>query len=84
MDNQEWFHIIYQIRKVIFDKMNSRINAEECFYSIFDVLNNNGFGFDNCEGCNGLSGGVPGNENVVDGKILCDYCSSKLWDKEKE
>lgn len=27
-----------------------------------------------CEGCNGTRGGVPGNENIVNGRILCDFC----------
>ena len=30
---------------------------------------------DNCERCAGLWGGVRGNENVIDGRVLCDYCS---------
>lgn len=30
---------------------------------------------DNCEICNGIKGGVRGNENVVDGIVMCDYCS---------
>lgn len=30
---------------------------------------------DNCELCKGAKGGVPGNENVVNGRVLCDYCS---------
>jgi hypothetical protein len=30
---------------------------------------------DKCENCHGSRGGVPGNENIVNGKILCDYCS---------
>jgi predicted CXXCH cytochrome family protein len=29
---------------------------------------------DNCENCHGTRGGVRGNENIVDGKVLCDYC----------
>ncbi|USN13974.1 hypothetical protein KABACHOK_01380 [Brevundimonas phage vB_BpoS-Kabachok] len=32
-------------------------------------------GPDNCEACHGVSGGAPGNENIVDGKRLCDDCS---------
>ena len=32
---------------------------------------------DNCEICHGEQGGVRGNENVVDGKLICDYCHSK-------
>lgn len=29
---------------------------------------------DGCEICHGAKGGVPGNENVIDGKLVCDYC----------
>jgi hypothetical protein len=29
---------------------------------------------DACERCYGERGGVRGNENVVDGVVLCDYC----------
>jgi len=37
---------------------------------------------DRCEmpGC--LRLGVRGNENIVDGKVVCDYCSCRL-DEEK-
>ena len=30
---------------------------------------------DKCEICKGRKGGVRGNENVVHGKLMCDYCS---------
>jgi hypothetical protein len=30
---------------------------------------------DNCQVCRGQSGGVKGNENVIDGVVVCDYCS---------
>lgn len=29
---------------------------------------------DNCQICKGEKGGVPGNENVIDGKTVCDFC----------
>lgn len=29
---------------------------------------------DACKICNGDRGGVPGNENVVDCVVMCDYC----------
>lgn len=29
---------------------------------------------DDCEICDGVRGGVPGNENVIDGVVMCDYC----------
>ena len=28
--------------------------------------------------CHGASGGVRGNENVVDGIVVCDYCSVRM------
>jgi hypothetical protein len=33
---------------------------------------------DNCEICGGEKGGVPGNENIVDGVRMCDYCHATL------
>lgn len=33
---------------------------------------------DGCQRCLGTRGGVPGNENVIDGEVLCDYCSADL------
>lgn len=33
---------------------------------------------DNCETCKGKSGGVRGNENIINGKVVCDYCHSKM------
>jgi hypothetical protein len=30
---------------------------------------------DNCQVCKGAHGGVLGNENVVDGVVICDYCT---------
>ncbi len=37
---------------------------------------------DNCERCVGMLGGVRGNENRVDGRVLCDYCSVAMDDGE--
>lgn len=33
---------------------------------------------DSCEICKGHNGGVPGNENVIEGKTVCDYCHAVL------
>lgn len=33
---------------------------------------------DHCEVCHGRRGGVPGNENILDGVTVCDYCSATL------
>lgn len=30
---------------------------------------------DNCQVCKGTKGGVKGNENVINGIVMCDYCS---------
>lgn len=38
---------------------------------------------DNCERCKGSRGGVLGNENVIGGVVLCDYCSVDVY-KELE
>jgi hypothetical protein len=35
---------------------------------------------DGCRLCLGAKGGVPGNENVIGGVVVCDYCSSTLMD----
>lgn len=32
---------------------------------------------DRCWICHGTRGGVPGNENWVDGILMCDYCHSE-------
>lgn len=39
---------------------------------------------DDCEVCKGAMGGVPGNENYVEGVVMCDYChaSKKIEDKD--
>ena len=36
---------------------------------------------DSCEVCHGERGGVPGNENVINGVTVCDYCHTALKDK---
>jgi hypothetical protein len=32
---------------------------------------------DNCVKCDGDRGGVPGKENLIDGKPHCEYCSAE-------
>lgn len=39
---------------------------------------------DRCEVCHGTRGGVPGNENIIDGKVMCDYCTSDAIDNRKK
>lgn len=38
---------------------------------------------DGCEICGGAKGGVPGNENIIDGKRVCDYCHAEMLEKQK-
>lgn len=41
---------------------------------------------DGCKFCLGAKGGVPGNENLIGGEVICDYCTSllmKIKDAEK-
>lgn len=37
-------------------------------------------GKDDCSRCRGERGGIPGNENVKDGMLVCDYCTADEWD----
>jgi len=40
---------------------------------------------DACEICLGRNGGTPGNENIVDGVVMCDQCTADtLAMKERE
>ena len=41
----------------------------------FDFCNPYGEPLDNCVRCLGLLGGARGNENRIDGRVLCDYCT---------
>lgn len=38
---------------------------------------------DKCRFCRGTKGGMPGNENVIGGVVVCDYCTSLLIDIKK-
>jgi hypothetical protein len=33
---------------------------------------------DKCEICKGAKGGTPGNENIINGQIVCDYCHAEM------
>lgn len=39
---------------------------------------------DACEECLGRNGGVPGNENIINGKTLCDVCTAHHLEKRNE
>lgn len=34
-------------------------------------------GSDACQVCHGTRGGAPGNENIVNGVVMCDYCHAE-------
>jgi len=36
------------------------------------------FGHETCDLCKGESGAVPGNGNIINGQVVCDYCSVKM------
>lgn len=44
-------------------------------YELATFLNTAEQPLDGCTRCDGAKGGIPGNENVIDGKLVCDYCS---------
>jgi hypothetical protein len=48
------------------------VSLEE-FRKLYPFINNEC----KCEICGGTEGGTPGNENWVDGVIICDYCDAK-------
>lgn len=37
---------------------------------------------DTCVICQGRNGGVPGNENMIDGEPVCDYCTAQTKERE--
>ena len=38
---------------------------------------------DNCQFCRGTQGGVLGNENWVDGLLMCDYCHAEILERDE-
>jgi hypothetical protein len=37
---------------------------------------------DKCEVCKGKNGGLRGNENIIKGVIMCDYCSAARFHED--
>ena len=33
---------------------------------------------DKCEICEGKMGGIRGNENIINGRLVCDYCHANM------
>jgi hypothetical protein len=38
---------------------------------------------DRCAECRGVRGGAYGNENVIGGRLVCDYCHGDMMRKAK-
>lgn len=38
---------------------------------------------DRCAQCKGTKGGAYGNENVIEGRLMCDYCHAAMLRKAK-
>lgn len=38
---------------------------------------------DRCQTCHGKRGGMLGNENIINGAMMCDYCTSDWLAKER-
>lgn len=39
---------------------------------------------DGCQVCKGTCGGVKGNENIINGMVICDYCDAALKERNQE
>lgn len=65
----------YHLRQVIGDAAR-HLTAEAARQARRDL--------DACMNCKGSRGGVPGNENIIDGKILCDYCTVEVLEKRRK
>lgn len=39
---------------------------------------------DGCEILTCQRGGTPGNENIIDGKVVCDYCHAEMMEARDE
>lgn len=39
---------------------------------------------DRCIECQGAKGGAYGNENIVDGMVICDYCHAEYMRDSQE
>jgi hypothetical protein len=37
-----------------------------------------------CEICGGTKGGTPGNENIIDGICVCDFCTEEYPETKRE
>lgn len=75
--------MVWKVRKLLFACLMEDMSRTQFVHEVMEVMEANGLGQDRCELCNGGSGGVPGNENIIDGRPVCDYCSYKLKDGDK-
>lgn len=72
-----YFDDLEPINRELCELLSREISLDERLKKGFPddcPLDNKGDSKDNCEICKGAKGGVPGNENIIDGKAVCDYC----------
>lgn len=50
---------------------------------LIDPVNKDAKDRDACELCSGFRGGVPGNENIIDGVTVCDYCAGTIYSHKR-
>ena len=50
-------------------------HLQQAIYAYWVKIGTDKKDLDRCQSCQGAKGGVRGNENIVDGVVLCDYCS---------
>jgi hypothetical protein len=71
--------IFYRVSREQYDELTKEGRARKPRLSPNQVAKEraserNHRGMDGCEVCGGARGGVPGNENIVNDKVMCDDC----------
>lgn len=70
-DTEEWMIASYKAGLL----RAARMVGEKGNIGLMELLKEEAIPKDGCESCKGSKGGVRGNENVVNGVVLCDYCT---------
>jgi hypothetical protein len=64
----------YQCAACKFPSIPAVIAAHEALATPPQQQEQSGEDYKTCDICNGAKGGVPGNGNIIDGRVVCDYC----------
>lgn len=72
-EEEKWtFGMYWKLSKgIVQGNMNWTYTLEEVFAK---------YRPDNCEVCKGEKGGIRGNENIINGVVMCDYCHAEDMD----